>query len=125
MSTRKAVSLSNVIRSTLPEHKRSKYSNPLKSIHKVNTPPKNDEGYCCVSPEPMFAFEGALTNLLATRFGTRRVVICGGLLTTTGFLLSAVAEALPVLYITYGVFIGTSAGLSMPVFCDAVIILKS
>ncbi|KAK2181718.1 hypothetical protein NP493_385g03031 [Ridgeia piscesae] len=54
----------------------------------------------------------APTNWLATRFGTRRIVICGGLLTTTGFLLSAVAEALPVLYLTYGVFVGVGLGLS-------------
>ncbi|KAI0239773.1 Monocarboxylate transporter 12 [Lamellibrachia satsuma] len=45
-------------------------------------------------------------------FDTRRVVICGGLICTTGFVLSAYATSVEFLYFSYGFLVGVGGSLA-------------
>ncbi|XP_025110247.1 monocarboxylate transporter 12-like [Pomacea canaliculata] len=56
---------------------------------------------------------GPVASTLTVRFGLRKVTIAAGLVTTAGFLASALAPSLWVLYFTFGVVVG--AGFAV---CD-------
>ncbi|CAG0882479.1 unnamed protein product [Cyprideis torosa] len=54
----------------------------------------------------------SLSAFLVKRWGCRRVVIIGGILSTTGFLISSVAPNLDTLYFTYSVMCGVGFGIA-------------
>jgi len=51
-------------------------------------------------------------SLLSERFGCRRVVIVGGLITSLGLLLSSFANSLTQIYLTHGVIVGFGTSIS-------------
>jgi len=51
-------------------------------------------------------------SLLSERYGCRRVVIFGGLITSLGLLLSSFANSLTVIYVTHGVIVGFGTSIS-------------
>lgn len=51
-------------------------------------------------------------SLLSERFGCRRVVIAGGLITSLGLLLSSFANSLYLIYLTHGVLVGLGTSIS-------------
>ncbi|XP_055332172.1 monocarboxylate transporter 6-like [Paramacrobiotus metropolitanus] len=55
---------------------------------------------------------GPFASVLANRFGTRILIICGGLVTATGFILSAFVQQFWVMFITFGFMTGFGGGLS-------------
>jgi MFS family permease len=64
---------------------------------------------------------GSLTGELVNRFGTRPVVGFGSILVCSGFLLSSFVTDLRLLYVTYGVLVGTGFSLS---FAPSVMIVS-
>ncbi|KAI0209758.1 Monocarboxylate transporter 14 [Lamellibrachia satsuma] len=59
-------------------------------------------------------------NVLATKIGTRWVVVIGSLFVTVGFSLCTIAHQVEVLYITFGCMVGVGAGLC---YAPSVVIL--
>ena len=59
--------------------------------------------YVCV-----FVSEGIISSALVRRYGCRKVLIAGGVLSATGIALSALAERLFVLYFTFSLLGGES-----------------
>ena len=53
------------------------------------------------------------SNVLATKIGTRCVVVIGSLLMTLGFILSSFADCIAFLYISFGCIVGTSLKISL------------
>ncbi|XP_064621003.1 uncharacterized protein LOC135483877 [Lineus longissimus] len=58
-------------------------------------------------------FFGPLANTLATRFGSRPVVMAGGIVTSIGFFATALAPNIYVLFVTYGFLIGFGFSLAI------------
>ncbi|XP_064639573.1 monocarboxylate transporter 13-like [Lineus longissimus] len=54
---------------------------------------------------------GPIANTLATRFGTRPVVISGGVISSVGFFSTAFVPNINVLFVTYGFMIGFGLAL--------------
>ena len=52
------------------------------------------------------------SSLLSERYGCRRVVIAGGLITSLGLLLSSFANSLTEIYITHGIIVGFGTSIS-------------
>jgi len=52
-------------------------------------------------------------NTLVNMFNTRKIVICGGLISTAGFMLSAYATSVEFLYFSYGFLGGTRCYLRL------------
>ncbi|GAV08917.1 hypothetical protein RvY_18536 [Ramazzottius varieornatus] len=55
----------------------------------------------------------APATILANRFGARRIIMLGGLLSATGFAASAVVPSFEWLYVTYGLMAGLGNGLAL------------
>lgn len=51
-------------------------------------------------------------SLLSKRFGCRRVVIVGGLITSLGLFLSSFVDSLYIIYLTHGVLVGFGTSIS-------------
>ena len=49
---------------------------------------------------------GSFANALAVRFGSRVVVMCGGLFLFTGYIASMFATRIEHLFVTYGILLG-------------------
>ncbi|VDN59793.1 unnamed protein product [Dracunculus medinensis] len=68
-----------------------------------------------------YLLAGPLASALANHFGCRLVCIIGAVLAFTGFTLSALVPALPILYFTFGVLGGVGFGL---VYLPAIVIVN-
>lgn len=57
---------------------------------------------------------GPLSSILSVKYSYRTVTIVGGTFAAIGMILTYWATSIEYLYISYGVFVGTGAGLSFP-----------
>ncbi|ELT89264.1 hypothetical protein CAPTEDRAFT_212808 [Capitella teleta] len=64
---------------------------------------------------------GPFSTCIGVKYSNRSVVMVGGLLVCIGFVLSAFATSIPMLYTTLGVLVGTGMGLS---FAPSIVILS-
>ncbi|MFH4983354.1 hypothetical protein AB6A40_010063 [Gnathostoma spinigerum] len=68
-----------------------------------------------------YLIAGPLAGAFANHFGCRIVTITGALLAFTGFVLSALVPALPILYLTFGIVGGIGFGL---IYLPAIVIVS-
>ncbi|XP_006824242.1 monocarboxylate transporter 12-like [Saccoglossus kowalevskii] len=59
----------------------------------------------------LMLFTGPLISILNNKYGTRPLVVIGGVLSSTGIFLSAFVSSVNALVITYGVIVGLAYGL--------------
>lgn len=62
----------------------------------------------------LYSSLGPVSSILSETLSYRTVTIIGGLFATTGMILCFWANSVTYLYVTYGIFVGTGAGLSFP-----------
>ncbi|KAK2192422.1 hypothetical protein NP493_31g00031 [Ridgeia piscesae] len=60
----------------------------------------------------LLSINAILANVLVNVYDTRRVVICGGVISTVGFILSAFATRFEFLYFSYGFLVGVGGSLA-------------
>ncbi|XP_063928964.1 monocarboxylate transporter 13 isoform X2 [Zophobas morio] len=62
----------------------------------------------------LYSSLGPVSSLLSVKYSYRTVTLIGGSFAATGMILSYFADSVAFLCISYGVFVGTGAGLSFP-----------
>ncbi|XP_037046427.1 monocarboxylate transporter 13 [Bradysia coprophila] len=62
----------------------------------------------------LYSSLGPLSSILSVKYSYRTVTLIGGTFAAVGMMLSYWASSVTYLYISYGVFVGTGAGLSFP-----------
>ena len=63
-----------------------------------------------------FSIAATPANMLATKIGTRWVVVIGSLFVTVGFSLCTIAHQIEVLYVTFGCMVGTFQSIQLNVW---------
>ncbi|XP_055386301.1 monocarboxylate transporter 13 [Condylostylus longicornis] len=62
----------------------------------------------------LYSSLGPVSSILSVKYSYRTVTIIGGTFAAVGMIISYFAQSVTFLYISYGVFVGTGAGLSFP-----------
>ncbi|KAJ6638085.1 Monocarboxylate transporter 12, partial [Pseudolycoriella hygida] len=62
----------------------------------------------------LYSSLGPLSSILSVKYSYRTVTLIGGTFAAVGMMISYWASSVTYLYISYGVFVGTGAGLSFP-----------
>ncbi|XP_024880805.1 monocarboxylate transporter 2 [Temnothorax curvispinosus] len=62
----------------------------------------------------LYSSLGPLSSVLSVKYSYRTVTLIGGTFAAAGMMLSYFANSVAFLYVSYGVFVGTGAGLAFP-----------
>ncbi|XP_077283467.1 solute carrier family 16 member hermes [Arctopsyche grandis] len=62
----------------------------------------------------LYSSLGPISSILSVKYSYRTVTIIGGTFAAAGMIISCWASSVTYLYVSYGVFVGTGAGLAFP-----------
>ncbi|XP_018330395.1 monocarboxylate transporter 13 [Agrilus planipennis] len=62
----------------------------------------------------LYSSLGPLSGILSLKYSYRTVTLIGGTCAALGMILSSWAQSIPYLYVSYGILVGTGAGLAFP-----------